>query len=74
MPSHGKVALQLAVLGVTLSLTGLAFNAMLGLFSGKVSTWFSRNPRAARRQSWVLGAVLLTLALRLLFLERPAAR
>lgn len=66
--------LWLAILGVTLSLAGLFANAVLAMFSGKVSNWFAGKPRATRVQGWGLGTVLFTLALRLLLLGRPAAR
>lgn len=71
--AHGQVALQLAVLGGTLSLAGLLFNTLLGMFSGQIGTFLQRSPRAAKYQGWFLGGVLASLAVRLLLLERPAS-
>jgi threonine/homoserine/homoserine lactone efflux protein len=73
-PSNGNVALQLAVLGFTLACAGLLFNSGLGAFSGQVGAFLSRSPRAAKYQGWFLGGVLVCLAARLLFLERPMSR
>jgi threonine/homoserine/homoserine lactone efflux protein len=61
-------------LGVVLSLAALAFNTLLGACSGQVGRWLQRRPGAARLQGNLLAAVMLGLALRLLFLERPAPR
>lgn len=70
---RGKVALQLAILGVTLSSAALLFNTVLGAFSGQVGRFLHGSPRAAKFQSRFLAAVLVSLALRLILLERPAA-
>ncbi|MBJ2156961.1 LysE family translocator [Variovorax sp. IB41] len=72
-PSHGSVALQLVQLGVVLSVAALAFNTLLGACSGQVGRWLQRRPGAANLQSRVLATVMLGLAFRLLFLDRPAA-
>ncbi|MFC3109157.1 LysE family translocator [Undibacterium arcticum] len=72
--SHGQVAVQLTVLGCTLSVAALLFNSALGAFSGQVGAYLNRSPRAAKYQSWFLGAVLFSLALHLLILERPTPR
>ena len=70
--SAGQIALQLAILGATLSLAALIFNCVLGVFSGSVGEFLNRSPRAAKYQAWFLGAILLSLAVRLLFLEKPS--
>lgn len=70
---RGNVALQLAVLGVTLSSAALLFNTALGAFSGQVGRFLNSSPRAAKLQSRFLAVVLVSLALRLILLERPAA-
>lgn len=72
--SRGNVALQLTVLGCTLSLAALLFNSALGAFGGQVGTFLNRSPRAAKYQGWFLGGVLFWLAVRLLLLERPSPR
>jgi threonine/homoserine/homoserine lactone efflux protein len=71
---RGNVAFQLAVLGVTLSTAALLFNTALGLFSGQIGKFLSRSTRAAAFQSRFLAGVLISLAVRLLFLDRPTAR
>jgi threonine/homoserine/homoserine lactone efflux protein len=73
-PARGSVPLQLVQLGVVLSLAALAFNTLLGACSGQVGRWLQRRPGAARLQTSLLAAVMLGLAVRLLFLERPVAR
>jgi threonine/homoserine/homoserine lactone efflux protein len=71
---NGNVPLQILILGCILTIAGVLFNIMLGAFSGQVGTFLKRNPNAAKYQGWFLGVVLLALAARLLFLERPAIR
>jgi threonine/homoserine/homoserine lactone efflux protein len=66
--------LQLVQLGLVLSMAALAFNTALGACSGQVGRWLQRRPGAARFQSGLLAAVMLGLAVRLLFLDRPAPR
>ena len=73
-PARGSVPLQLVQLGVVLSMAALAFNTALGACSGQVGRWLQRRPGAARFQSGLLAAVMLGLAVRLLFLDRPAPR
>lgn len=72
--SRGHVTLQLAILGITLSFAALLFNTALGTFSGKIGAFLNRSPRASKLQSWFLGGVLVSLAIRLLLLERPTPR
>jgi threonine/homoserine/homoserine lactone efflux protein len=67
------VPLQILILGFILTIAGVLFNIMLGAFSGQVGTFLKHNPNAAKYQGWFLG-VVLALAARLLFLERPAIR
>ncbi|MBB3639074.1 LysE family translocator [Variovorax atrisoli] len=73
-PSHGSVPLQLVQLGVVLSMAALAFNTLLGACSGQIGRWLHSRPGAARFQSGLLAAVMLGLAVRLLFLDRPSPR
>lgn len=70
--SKGHVALQLAVLGLVLSIEALLFHMLLGALGGSLGQWLARRPVAAKVQSWVLGSVMGALALRLLLLDRPA--
>jgi threonine/homoserine/homoserine lactone efflux protein len=71
---NGNVPLQILILGSVLTIAGVLFNIMLGAFSGQVGVFLKRNPNATKYQRWFLGVVLLALAARLLFLERPAIR
>ncbi|QOF79225.1 LysE family translocator [Variovorax sp. 38R] len=73
-PTHGSVPLQLVQLGVVLSLAALAFNTLLGACSGQVGRWLQQRPGAEKFQRGLLAAVMLGLAVRLLFLDRPAPR
>jgi len=73
-PARGSVPLQLVQLGVVLSMAALAFNTLLGACSGQVGRWLHGRPGAARFQSGLLAAVMLGLAVRLLFLDRPSPR
>ncbi len=69
--SRGSVALQVVVLGSVLSLVALLFNAALGASSGRIAGLL-QNGKTARSRSWLLAAVLVALAARLLVAERPA--
>ncbi|KQW62173.1 LysE family translocator [Variovorax sp. Root411] len=73
-PARGSVPLQLVQLGVVLSMAALAFNTLLGACSGQVGRWLHSRPGAAPFQSGLLAAVMLGLAVRLLFLDRPSPR
>lgn len=70
--SRGSVGLQLLTLGAVLTAISLLFHSSLAGFSGVIGQWLSRYPRAARVQSCFLAAVMVLLALRLLWLERPS--
>jgi threonine/homoserine/homoserine lactone efflux protein len=72
--ARGNVLLQIIGLGVTLSIAGVLFNTVLGAFSGQIGRFINRNPRAAKFQSRFLGGVLVSLAVRLILLDRPTGR
>jgi threonine/homoserine/homoserine lactone efflux protein len=71
-PARGSVPAQLAVLGVTLSLAGLAFNTALGACSGMIGHWLQRRRGADGFQRGLLATVMVGLALRLLLIDRPS--
>jgi threonine/homoserine/homoserine lactone efflux protein len=71
-PARGHVTLQLLVLGVLLSAMALAFNTVLGAFSGQIGRRLQARPGAAKFQRGLLAFVMAGLALRLLFLDRPS--
>ncbi|GAA5049719.1 LysE family translocator [Streptomyces sp. SID10815] len=64
-PDLGHVAGQLAVLGLTLVLVGLAVDATIGLFAGRLSSRLRRSRRMARRLNVFSGTVFAGLAVRL---------
>ena len=70
--SRGSTFWQLLTLGAVLTLISLLFHSSLGLFSGYVGLWLTRNEAAARMQSWFLAVAMVLLALRLVLLERPS--
>ncbi|RZL89814.1 MAG: LysE family translocator [Variovorax sp.] len=70
-PTRGSVPLQLVVLGLTLSLAGLAFNSALGACSGQIGRSLQRRRGAAGFQRGLLATVMVGLALRLLLIDRP---
>jgi threonine/homoserine/homoserine lactone efflux protein len=72
--ARGGVAWQLVQLGIALSLAGLVFNTFLGAVSGQFGRWLQQRPGAARMQREVLATVMLGLAVRLLFLDRPSTK
>ncbi|NBF11460.1 LysE family translocator [Pseudomonas sp. Fl4BN1] len=70
-PAHGSIALQLILLGLVLTLVSGIFHTTLGVFGAALSRGLSTTSRFARLQSWLLAAVLLLLALRLVLLTQP---
>lgn len=70
-PRRGFVTLQLLALGLTLSFVAFAFHALLGMSSGRVASLFRRQAAYVRWLDRLQAGVLLGLAVRLLFLERP---
>lgn len=71
-PQAGSISMQIALLGLWLTLIAFVFHVLLGAFAGQVGQLLERHPRAAAAQRWVLASVLGALALRLLVIERPA--
>ena len=69
--AHGPVLPQLIVLGCVLSLISTVFHALLGGIGGAARRFFARHPQASRWQPYLLAAVLLALALRLVLMQRP---
>lgn len=65
---------QVLVLGVVLTCCSLLFHGALGLFGGSLGGVLARRAGSGRAQGVFLALVMAGLALRLLFLERPATR
>lgn len=72
-PGHGSVQLQLATLGVALSLIALAFHAGVGVTSGKTASWLRRSAWPGSGLRWIHAGLFLALAARLVLLARPAS-
>lgn len=68
---RGQIALQIASLGLILTLVAFLFHAALSLFAGEIGRFLHLHARAAAAQRWLLGSVLALLALRLFVMERP---
>ncbi|MEU6572649.1 LysE family translocator [Streptomyces sp. NPDC046805] len=64
-PGLGHVEWQLLTLGLTLVLVGLAVDATIGLFSGRLSSMLRRSRRMARGLNVFSGTVFTGLAVRL---------
>ncbi len=64
-PEAGSVTLQVLVLGTLMNVSGTLVNLAVGLGAGGLGGWLARNPRVARVQQWVTGAIFLGLAARL---------
>jgi threonine/homoserine/homoserine lactone efflux protein len=73
-PAKGSIAMQLVLLGLTLSAASVVFNTTLGAFSGQLGKLVQRHPGAATFQKWLLGSVLAALAVRMFLTERPVGR
>jgi threonine/homoserine/homoserine lactone efflux protein len=65
-PELGHVMGQFLILGVTLVLIGFAFDASVGLLSGRLSSLLCRSRRVARGLNIFSGTVFTGLAVRLL--------
>lgn len=70
-PERGSVTAQLLVLGLLLSAIAFVFHASLGFFSGRAASLLHGHARSVRWLDHLQAGVLLGLAIRLLFLERP---
>jgi threonine/homoserine/homoserine lactone efflux protein len=69
-PTHGSSSIQMACLGLTFALFGVVFLILLGYFSGGIGSWLSNNQNFAEKIRWFTGGILISLGLRLAFMER----
>lgn len=74
VPANGSVAIQLATLGVILSVIALVFHCALGVASGRIGTLLGRWPAAARYLDWLHASIFVGLAARLLLLDKSSGR
>ncbi|MEC5160570.1 threonine/homoserine/homoserine lactone efflux protein [Janthinobacterium sp. CG_23.3] len=69
---RGPVARQLFVLGCVLTLIGTVFHTLLGWIGGAAGRYLAGRPTLGRMRPYALAALMLSLALRLVLLQRPA--
>jgi threonine/homoserine/homoserine lactone efflux protein len=68
---NGSVGWQLLIFGLVLTIISLFFHSALGVFSGTIGQLLTKYPKAAKVQSRLLAAVMISLAVYLVLLERP---
>ena len=71
-PARGSVFLQSVTLGMVQIVISIAFDAWMVMTAARIARWFACNPRWLAAQRWVMGFVLLALAVRIA-LERRSA-
>jgi threonine/homoserine/homoserine lactone efflux protein len=71
---RGSEGLQIGVLGCVLTVVGLLFHGLLGLFSGRAAAALRQKRRGIPWQIWLQCTVLLALAARTVLFERPVSR
>ena len=69
-PEHGKVPLQILLLGTWFNFSGMIVLILVALLFGRMGDWLSRYPGFVSWQEKFTGAILLVLGLRLAFLEK----
>ncbi|EXI77756.1 MAG: Leucine efflux protein [Candidatus Accumulibacter sp. BA-94] len=69
-PSFGPIFQQIVGLGALLALLGLLFQAALSIASGSLGQWLLSSPRRQLLLERLMGVVFLSLAARLLTMER----
>ncbi|MEO6061399.1 MAG: LysE family translocator [Thermoflexales bacterium] len=67
---NSQVALQMAILGLTFAGFGLCFLIALGTFAGTVGAWLAHSPRYTTILRRLTGGILISLGVRLAFLEQ----
>jgi threonine/homoserine/homoserine lactone efflux protein len=70
-PARGSVFAQSLLLGGVQVAISVAFDLWLVLAAGAIARGFASHPRWLAAQRWVLGAVLLAIALRIAVEPRP---
>ena len=61
VPEAGPVAVQLLILGIIVTLSGVPCDLLVALSSNRVAAWLTRNRQAQRVQQRVSGSILLGL-------------
>lgn len=60
---------QFLILGATLVIQGLIFDAVYATLGGTLQNWFNRSPRVQLAQCWLFGALLIGFGLGLVFVR-----
>ncbi len=69
-PERGSAVLQLILLGAIFVAMSAIYTSALALSAGWITRWLRAHPRFVRWQGRVIGAVYITLGIRLVFQER----
>ncbi|MDA9095164.1 LysE family translocator [Porticoccaceae bacterium] len=59
VPESGPVSLQLLILGIIITISGLPCDMLVAVSSSKVSNWLAKHERAEQIQERVSGSILL---------------
>lgn len=73
-PANASVASQIIILGSVLTVIAFVFHTLLGIFSGAIAAYVNRNSKFARFSAWMLAAVFVALASKLILLEKPSLK
>ena len=69
-PVRGAVAGQTLFFGLLFHVTGVPVNMLVAVAGGAIASWLARHPMFERVRSWLAGAVLIGLGVRLALSER----
>jgi threonine/homoserine/homoserine lactone efflux protein len=69
-PEHGHIILQLGMFGLIFVVMSAAFTTLLAIIAGQASLWLRRHSRIGRWQGRVIGAIYISLGLRLALQQR----
>jgi threonine/homoserine/homoserine lactone efflux protein len=67
--THGKVAMQMLLLGGIFMLLTFAVFSFIGYFASSIGNWLRWKPRLADKLHWVAGGVFIGLGIRIALLE-----
>ena len=70
-PSRGAVFWQSVTLGLVQTAISIVFDIWLVFTAARVARWFTRHPAWMVAQRWLMGGVLMALAVRIAFEPRP---
>ncbi|MUG92159.1 LysE family translocator [Scytonema sp. UIC 10036] len=67
--THGKVAMQMLLLGGIFMLVTFSVFSFVGYFASSIGNWLRKKPRLANKLHWVAGCVFIGLGIRVALLE-----